>query len=44
MQIDKEMFSDSPNVNEFPFYGDTENYFPAQSIMVPIDYSPIELR
>ena len=30
-KIEPDMFSDSPQVNEYPFNGDKENYFPIQT-------------
>lgn len=35
------MFADSPDVNDFPYLGDTENYFPTKSVMESIEFSKI---
>ena len=37
-----DMFAESDKVNEFPYLGDRENYFPTSIQQKSIDYGPIK--
>lgn len=42
-RVESKIFSDSPEINGFPYYGDDENYFPTLSTQTSYNFGPIEV-
>lgn len=42
-RVESKIFSDSPEIEGFPYYGDDENYFPTLATMTSYNFGPIEV-